>query len=221
MSAHKEPALMLSPTRRRALTSALPPAPEFGARLSVDARPEVLRFLAHRRSVSALTLEEPAPSQDQLAQLLRLAARVPDHGKLSPWRFVILGGDDKTAFADRLEALALGRDDAAAAGKLAKLRVPPLGVAVVSAPRESAIPEWEQILSAGAVCATLLQAALAMGFGANWITDWYSYDAEACTILGLAPGERVAGFVLMGTARNPPLERERPDSAGLTSLWRP
>jgi len=198
---------------------ALPSAPAFGSPLPVEAAPEVLAFLARRRSASAVTLAEPAPSAEQIAELIRLAARVPDHGKLAPWRFVILEGAGKSAFASKLDQLAKDRDDAAAVAKLVKLKTPPLAIAVIAAPRAAAIPEWEQLLSAGAVCATLTYAALAMGFGANWITDWYAYDPQACALLGLADKERVAGFILIGTPREPPLERERPDSAELTSRW--
>ena len=97
--------------------------------------------------------------------------------------------------------------------------IPPMAVFVVSSPREASIPQWEQVLSAGAVCTTLLYAALAMGYGANWITDWYAYDADANAVLGLAPGERVAGFMLIGTARESPLERERPERADLVTHW--
>jgi len=203
------------------LPSNLPPAPEFGAALPLAAAPEALRFLARRRSTLAVTLAEPGPSADQLADLLRLATRAPDHGKLSPWRFVILEGAGKAAFIARLEGLSAERGDPQLAAKLAKLRIPPLAVVVISSPKQAAIPEWEQVLSAGAVCTTLLHAALAMGFGANWITDWYSYDAEAGAILGLKGGERVAGFVLIGTPREPPLERERPDLEPLVSRWSP
>ena len=199
----------------------LPPEPEFGTALPIAPAPDVLRFLALRRSAAAVTLTEPAPSPAELDALLRLAARVPDHGKLAPWRFIVLEGAAKAAFADRLEALARGRDDAAQAAKLAKLRTPPLAVVVVSRAKAAAIPEWEQILSAGAVCTNLLNATLARGYGANWITDWYSFDAEALQILGLGSGERVAGFVMMGTAGEPPLERERPDVSGLVSRWTP
>ncbi len=196
----------------------LPPAPEFGAALPLKPEPAVLAFLALRRSTSALTLREPAPSDAELADLLRLAARAPDHGKLSPWRFIVLRGAAKAAVVTRLEGLAAGRDDPTLTAKLGKLKVPPLAVIVASAPKPGAIPEWEQVLSAGAVCTLLLTATLAMGYGANWITDWYSYDAEAVAALGLAAGERVAGVVLMGTAAEPPLERERPDAAALTRI---
>jgi nitroreductase len=201
------------------VTVALPPAPEFGALIPLAPAPQVLEFLALRRSTSAVTLGAPAPTLDELDALLRLATRVPDHGKLAPWRFVLLESDAKAAFAARLEALAQARGDAQAAAKLAKLKVPPLAVVVIASPKPAAIPEWEQLLSAGAVCTTLLYAALAMGYGANWITDWYSYDPEATAVLGLTPGERVAGFVLMGTPREPPLERERPTPASLVSRW--
>jgi len=202
------------------VTFALPPAPEFGARLDRKPAPQVLDFLATRRSTSAVTLAAPAPNPAELEILFRLATRVPDHGKLAPWRFVILDGAAKDQFAGELEALAAKRGDQPAAAKLAKLKVPPLAVAVISSPRPGSIPEWEQRLSAGAVCTTLLYAALAMGYGANWITDWYAYDPEALAFLGLAGQEKVAGFMLLGTPREPPMERERPDTAPLISRWR-
>ena len=199
----------------------MPPPPPFGAALPIETSTEVLRFLALRRSTSAVSLTEPAPDPRQLEDLLRLAARVPDHGKLTPWRFIVLQGADKAAFAARLEAISSGRGDILRTGKLAKLKAPPLAVAVISTPKVAAIPEWEQVLSAGAVCSTLVQAAIAMGFGANWITDWYSYDAQATTALGLETVERVAGFVLIGTPREPPLERERPSPPDLVTYWKP
>ena len=209
-------------TRSSTTPLALPDAPAFGTPVATKPHPGLLDFLATRRSASAVTLREPAPSPAEIADLIRLAARVPDHGKLAPWRFVILDGAAKAEFAARLEALALSRDDARAAAKLAKLKLPPLGVAVVASPKAGTdIPAWEQELSAGAVCTTLLYAAQALGYGANWITDWYAYDREAMAILGLTPEERVAGFVFMGTAAEPPMERERPDPAALTTVWKP
>jgi nitroreductase len=201
------------------VTLPLPPAPAFGAPVDQPPAPEVLHFLARRRSASAVTLAGPAPSPAELEALLNLAVRVPDHGKLSPWRFVLLEGEVKTRFADRLEALALSRGDSKAVAKLGKLRIPPMGVAVISSPRPSEIPEWEQLLSAGAVCTTLLYAAQALGYGANWITDWYAYDAKAREILGLSPSEQVAGFIFMGTPADAPLERERPRAAALVQSW--
>jgi nitroreductase len=198
----------------------LPPPAEFGAPLELSPAPQVLQFLARRRSASALTLGAPAPSPAELDTLLRLATRVPDHGKLTPWRFIIVEGPEKSRLVERLAGLAEAKGDATLVGKLGKLKVPPLAVFVVSAPKAGAIPEWEQRLSAGAVCATLLYAALAMGYGANWITDWYSYDPDATAILGLSADERVAGCLLFGTPREPPLERERPNPGALVTRWR-
>lgn len=203
------------------MNSVLPPAPTLGDALPVTSSPEVLRFLALRRSTSAVTLAEPAPDQGQIGDLLRLAARAPDHGKLAPWRFIILDGAGKAAFAERLDGIARTRRDPVLSAKLAKLKIPPLAVVVVSSPKAATIPEWEQLLSAGAVCTNLTYAALAMGFGANWITDWYSYDAEATAILGLAENEKVAGFVLIGTPREAPLERDRPSLDPLVTRWMP
>lgn len=202
------------------MSIALPEAPAFGAVVPQRSCPDFLSFLATRRSASAVTLEGPAPSEQEIADLIRLATRVPDHGKLAPWRFIVLDGAGKAEYAARLEALANSRGDARAAAKLGKLKVPPMGIAVISSPRVHEIPEWEQVLSAGAACTTLLYAAQALGYGANWITDWYAYDDEAKAILGLTPSEKVAGFIFIGTAKEPPLERERPDVTGLVTAWR-
>lgn len=199
----------------------LPEPSPLGTPLPLKARPEVLDFLATRRSASALTLGAPGPQNDELDALLRLAARVPDHGKLAPWRMIVLNPAAKTEFAARLQALAEGRGDAKQIAKLGKLKTPPMGVAVVSRPRVGDIPEWEQLLSSAVVCANLLYGATAMGYGANWITDWYAYDPDALKILGLEAGERVAGFIFIGTLAEPPLERDRPDWSALVSRWTP
>ena len=188
--------------------------------MPIKASPQTLDFLARRRSASALTLRAPAPSAGELATLLSLAARAPDHGKLSPWRFVILQAEAKSAFIASLEAIAADRPDAGKAiAKLGKIKVPPLTVAVISHYSEGEIPEWEQRLSAGAVCTILIIAAQAMGYGANWITDWYAYDAAAQTLLGLGESEKVAGFVHIGTPAEDPQERVRPDMAAVVSAW--
>jgi nitroreductase len=198
----------------------VPAAPEFGAPVkTAQPSPDTLALLARRRSASAQFLAAPGPSDAELTELLRLGARAPDHGKLFPWRFIVLKGQAKADYARKLEALAA--DQAApdkARGVLSKLTNPPLTVTVASRTTKCNIPEWEQILSAGAVCQTLLIAADAMGYGANWITDWYAYDARARTLLGLAPEERIAGFIHLGTAPEPPLERVRPELDKLVSV---
>jgi nitroreductase len=206
------------------LPYAVPSPPLFGEPAPfAEVSAQTLALLASRRSATPQSLSAPGPSPDQLRDLLRLAARVPDHGKLTPWRFIVLRGEAKAEFAARLEALAREQPDPAkAAAVLFKLKAPPLAVAVVSRVVEPApIPAWEQQLSAGACCMTLMIAAQAMGFGANWITDWYGYDARAGAVLGLHPGERVAGFVLLGTPTEAPLERVRPDVEAITSDWAP
>jgi nitroreductase len=186
--------------------------PEFSDALpDPEPSPETLRLLATRRSTPAHTLRLPGPTAEQTEALLRLGLRVPDHGKLAPWRVIVLGPDAKAAFLDQLLALPGRAESDFAAKKLAKLTAPPLTIVVVSRPVASPkIPVWEQELSAGAVCMNLLVAAEAMGFGANWITDWYAYDAGATAALGLADGERVAGFVHVGTPSAPRQERDRP-----------
>ncbi|MEO6338561.1 MAG: nitroreductase [Caulobacteraceae bacterium] len=202
------------------MPSTLPPEPEFGAPCVVEPSPDTLNLLAGRRSSSAQTLIAPAPDAEQLADLLRLAARAPDHGKLNPWRFVILEGAAKARFVEALRVMVPRQpnpDKAAAA--LGKISAPPLTVAVISAPKPGKKPIWEQELSAGAVCTLMLVAADAMGFGANWITDWYSYDPEALRLLGAGEGEKVAGFVHIGTCSEAPLERARPDLAEIVSRW--
>lgn len=192
--------------------------PEFGEIVPIEASAETFRFLAWRRSASALTLAAPGPDHAQLAELLRVASRAPDHGKLAPWRFIVIEGAAKHALIPKLERLAEKRADAVKAkATLEKLRRPPLTVAVVSHIAQGSIPEWEQILSAGAVCTLLLNAAMAMGFGANWITDWYAYDATAKGLVGVKSDERIAGFVHIGTPSEMPKERERPDPLALTT----
>jgi nitroreductase len=194
--------------------------PEFGDELPVTPSPETLVFLSRRRSASAMTLTGPGPGPADLRAMLTLAARVPDHGKLSPWRFVVLAGGDKARFVEGLAAIAATRPDAAkAAAKLGKIRTPPTTVAVVSRLVPGDIPEWEQRLSAGAACTLLVVAAQAMGFGANWITDWYAYDPAALRLLGLGEGEQLAGYIQLGTAAEAPLERVRPDIDSVVETW--
>jgi nitroreductase len=202
------------------LNHRLPPEPEFGEALPISPSQAVLDFLARRRSASAATLRAPAPSPEQLHDLLRLATRVPDHGKLAPWRFILLEAEAKARFAVKLEQIAEAAPDAEKRkGALFKLKIPPMAVVVVSRYIEGKIPEWEQRMSSAAVCANLIIAAQAMGFGANWITDWYAYDDQATTLLGLGEGEKVTGFIYLGTPDEAPQERVRPDVDGLVSRW--
>ena len=174
-----------------------------------------LKRLSNRRSTPAQTIGAPGPSEDQIARILSVAARTPDHGKVVPWRFVILGAAAKGRIADQLEPMA---PDPKGVAVLAKLRASPVCVMVVATPVQGhKIAVWEQELSAGAVCMNLLHAADALGFGANWITDWYSYEPAATALFGVQDGERIAGFIHLGTPAAPPLERDRPDLSALIS----
>jgi len=195
------------------MTDAIPPA-----------RPEVLEFLLTRRSRPAKMLRAPGPDDATLERLLTAAARVPDHGKLEPWRFVVL----EPAALARLAALSeeLGAAQGMEADKIEKaaqcFRDSPLVVAVVAVEQPSEkIPAFEQLLSAGAVCVSLVNAALAQGFGACWLTGWQAYDpAFRRDGLGLAAQERIAGFVHIGTCATTPPDRPRPDIAALTTRLR-
>lgn len=194
------------------MAATVPPAPPFGAPCPIEPSPATLALLARRRSSSAATLAAPGPTESELRDLLRLATRVPDHGKLTPWRFVIWRGEAKARLVQSLHELAAQDvNPAKADAALAKLSAPPVSVLVISAPKPGKQPEWEQELSAGAVCTVLLIAAQALGYGANWITDWYSFDPRATALMGVGEGERVAGFIHIGTPPEPPLERVRPN----------
>jgi len=177
--------------------------------------------LAHRRSAPAQALTAPGPSQAEVVRILLLGARTPDHGKLFPWRFVVMGQQSRAALARALVPLADRQPDPGKAAKvLSKLTAPPLTILVLSVPVPGhKVPEWEQQLSSGAVCMNLEHAANALGFAASWITDWYSYDPDALTLLGVGAGERVAGFIHIGALNEPPLERPRPDVPAKTT-WR-
>lgn len=201
--------------------SAIPPALADNA--PADAAAEsaaTLTLLARRRSTKAPFLAEPAPNADQLDALLRLAARVPDHGKIGPWRFVILEGEGR----DRAGAAIAAADTQADASQRDFARTmftrAPLCVMVVStaAPHKK-VPEWEQVLSAGAVCHQMLLAAHAMGFAGCWLSEWPTYDAGARAALGLAAHERIAGFIYLGSTTAPALERVRPDVSARISRF--
>ena len=184
-------------------------------------RPEVMDFLLSRRSRPAKTLTAPGPDREALAPLLTAAARSPDHGKLEPWRFIVLEGAALTRLAGLTERLGPARGEMAekTAKNAASFADSPLCVAVVSSLKPSEkIPEIEQRLSAGAVCLALVNAALASGWGANWLSGWMAYDREWLEAgLGLAPDEFIAGFVHVGTETAPPPERPRPDIATITT----
>lgn len=186
----------------------------------------VLDHLLTRRSVSANSLGEPGPNPSELRQILMAAARVPDHKKLVPWRFVLFQGGARAEFGKILAEICREEEEDPGAFRLENeakrfLRAP-LVIAVISRVTDNkGAPKWEQVLSVGAACQNLIIAATALGFGAQWITEWCAYSPGVGQALGLADNERVAGFVYIGTAKEKPEERERPDLADIVSAWQP
>lgn len=183
---------------------------------------DALDLLATRRSVPPVLLREPGPDPAQLQRLLALASRVPDHGMLSPWRFIVIEGEARARASAVVESVFVARnpdaDEKVRRKEATRLSMAPTIVAVLSTAAEHVkIPVWEQALTAGAVCENLVVAASAMGFGASWLTGWLAYDAEVLEGLGVRPGERVAGFIHIGTPAEAIAERPRPDVAALTT----
>jgi nitroreductase len=184
-----------------------------------------ISLLLSRRSGKPRDMIVPGPDVDQLAQILAAATRVPDHGKLAPWRFVVIGDDRRDAFAAMLQtAWKVSRgtaeaDDVKAIDQFA--RQAPSLVVLLSTPDTSAkIPLWEQQLSAGAAAMQALNAAHALGFVGSWITGWASYDDHVAARLGLSGAEaRIAGFLFFGTPGQPLEERPRPDPSAVISYW--
>jgi nitroreductase len=182
--------------------------------------PGLLDFLLARRSGSAKAMTGPGPSPDELRTILAASARVPDHGKLAPWRFIVIEGEARARLGEVLAKRTTEIEPDASEIRLeierGRFLRAPMVVCVVSRVKPGIpIPEWEQELSAGACCMTLLIAATAMGYAANWITEWCAYDEVVKEYLGLAANERVAGFIYLGKPSAPLEERVRPDPDSL------
>jgi nitroreductase len=184
----------------------------------------VLAFLKSRKSGSAKAMGPPGPSSSQLAEILGIAVRVPDHGKLTPWRFVVLEGEARKSigevFAKRYRELHPSHGEDALAFQRGLFLRAPLVIGVVSrAAPHPKIPEWEQQMSAAAVAYNIELAAAAMGFQSQWQTDWVAYDREIAKAMGLSETERFAGFVYIGTSTTPLEDRPRPDPQSLVTRW--
>ena len=186
---------------------------------------ETIALLSQRRSVKPDKLLAPAPSAAELDVILTLAARVPDHKKLAPWRFIIFEGEARTrigaAFAEACQA-----EDKEPPSPVRleternRFQRAPMVIAVVSRIVEKpGAPEWEQVLSAGAATFNMCLAANALGYGTCWITEWIAYSPRVCQALGLAANERIAGFVYIGTPAEKPADRDRPDLRNIVTRW--
>lgn len=205
----------------------LPPEPEFGAALDpTHPSAETLKLLALRRSTPVAMLTEPGPAPADLDMMLRLAMRVPDHRKLEPWRVLIIEGEARNKLGDIFAAARKLRDPEASDEKLAAemllpLRAPVI-LAVISSPNHhdpKKTPVWEQQLSSGALCQNLLIAANAMGWAAVWISEDAAFDSHVHAALGMTGHEQVAGFIYIGTAKEKPVERQRPTVANKATRW--
>ena len=186
--------------------------------------PDALDLLKTRRSIKPIELQGPPPSPAEIETLLTVASRVPDHGKLTPWRFIVFEGEARLAAGAKLaEVFRADRPDATpdqVEYERKRLARAPLVIAVVSrAGPHVKIPEWEQVLSAGAAATSLVLAAHAMGYAASWLTEWYAYDRRVLDALGLAPNERIAGFVHIGRADKPPEDRPRPPLSDIVTRY--
>jgi nitroreductase len=187
----------------------------------------LLGVLESRRSVKADRLAAPAPAGAELDRILAIAARVPDHKKLVPWRFVVFEGEARAAAGEIFAAACQAEEkDPPSHVRLdterGRFLRAPLVVAVVSrVAKRPGAPEWEQILSAGAAAFNLCLAANASGYGTNWLTEWVAYSPYVREKLGLAENERIAAFVYIGTPMEKPEERERPKLADIVTRWAP
>lgn len=178
---------------------------------------ETLSLMAKRRSTKIAHFSEPGPSGEEIDALITLAARVPDHGKLGPWRFVVIEGDARARAGDAVANIICG-DEGVDQIRLqfareTFLRAPACVMVVSSTAPNAKVPAWEQQMSAGATCFSLLLCAHALGYAGCWLTEWLAFDARVRAALGLAEHERIAGFVYLGTAREPAVERVRADPA--------
>jgi nitroreductase len=182
-----------------------------------------LALLSTRRSGKPRDLVAPGPDADQLARMLEIAARTPDHGKLAPWRFVVVPADRRDALSEIIASAYLAERPQAARLEVEALdqfaHQAPTLVVVLSSPRpESHIPLWEQELSAGAACMNLLHAAHALGFAGGWLTGWAAYSDAVRDAFGAEP-EKIAGFIFIGTPFKPLEERPRPESDKIVRYW--
>ena len=207
------------------MTDLFPPAPPVGtALLPHRASPQARQLLALRRSAGKRTLSEPGPAADEIDSLLQIAARVPDHRRLGPWRFLVFEGSARDSFNQ--QAVHIQRQEQPEASEMSLTETAgyftraPVVIAVISSPDPShKTPVWEQELSAGAVCHNLLLAANASGWAACWLTEWIAFSPGINHLLDLKETERIAGYIYLGSAKQAPQERMRPDVSEKITRW--
>jgi nitroreductase len=190
----------------------------------MPANTQVIEHFLSRRSVGIGFLQEPGPNGQELELLLRIGTRVPDHGKLMPWRLVIIDGDNRRKAGERLAEIAAqrtpGLDEASLEAERNRFLPAPLTIGVLSCPQDHPkVPQFEQLLSAGNVAFNLVHGAHALGFAASWVTRWFTFDDEAARMLGAREGERFVGFVHVGTPTTVMEDRPRPELDAVVTRW--
>jgi nitroreductase len=194
----------------------------FKARIAMNAMIELLR---RRRSLPPQGMTGPGPSVEEIEQLLTIASRVPDHGKLAPWRFLVFEGAARDHAGAIAESILRGDDPALSEARAETERTrfsrAPLVIGVISrAAPHVKIPEWEQVLSAGAACMNLVIGAIAMGYVSAWLTEWCAYDRRFCEAIGLGAAEKMAGFVHIGRPNMISEDRPRPPLSTIVSRFK-
>ena len=184
----------------------------------------LIEYLKTRRSVTAPFLTTPGPTVAELDQIMEIGIRVPDHGKIAPWRMVVYQGAMREAIGDKLAQIWKEKhpeaDDEVLEVERKRFLPAPVTIGVLAKPQaHPKVPELEQMLSAGCVCFNLVHAAYAHGYAAHWVTRWFSFDADAAAMLGAEDGEQFVGFVHIGTAEVAPQERDRPNLRDVVSYW--
>ena len=185
---------------------------------------DTIEFLLTRRSTVANMMDGPGPSDAELQKILETGMRVPDHGHLTPWRFIVLRGDAREKIGAVIAASYRNNNPEATEERIEieqeRLTRAPVVVAVLSRVHKGhKIPEWEQVLSAGAACQTMLIASQSMGYAAQWLTEWYAYDADVKTAIGAAAGDEIAGYVYIGNEIAKGKERARPKYENIVFEW--
>jgi nitroreductase len=185
---------------------------------------EIIDFLRTRRSVKPRDMSGAGPSPAELETILTIGARVPDHGKIAPWRFIVFEGDARKKAGEIFAQVLTKKNPDASEQDIAKARdafmEAPLVIAVVSSTKpHPKVPPWEQQLSAGASAMNIVTAATALGYGANWLTGWFAFDRDVLTALGLKPEEQLAGFVHIGKSAKPNEDRPRPAITDLVTRF--
>lgn len=177
--------------------------------------PDAIELLKLRRSVKPREMRSPGPSPAELDTILTIGARVPDHGKLTPWRFIVFEGDARARAGEIIAKVFARKNPAASLAEIETekraLTDAPLVIGVVSSTKpHPKVPTWEQQLSAGASAMNLVTAATALGYGANWLTGWFAFDRDVLDGFGLQPDEKIVGFIHIGTPSKPSEDRPRP-----------